>query len=304
MKCISPYTKQGQAFGCGQCLPCRLSKRRIWKTRILLEAAQYTENSFVTLTYEDKNLPGTHDGLPNLVPRELRLFLGRLREKLPTKIRFFAVGEYGPKTFRPHFHIGIFNFQNCGRGQTRQNLRGRCMWSGCCPQCELVGNTWGKGDIEIRSLGTEKCEYLARYVTKKMTSKEDARLLGRHPEFSRQSRRPGVGFPGVAALAKAISDHVDSKSLVDVPSIINQGKNNPLPLGRYIRNKLRIALDLPEGAPDEVLRQAWYEQVLPVLQMAKADNAAPSLREKFAEVNAPYEAKLRAQMEIKEGAKL
>jgi len=151
----------------------------------------------------------------------------------------------------------------------------------------LVGETWGHGDIEVRTLGAEKCGYLAGYVTKKMTAKEDARLLGRHPEFSRQSRRPGVGAGAVPAMAKVIEQFLNPDELVDVPLTVMRGDKHQ-PLGRFLRRKLRLSLGLSEGAPDEVLRQAWAEQVLPVLKMAKADSATPSLREAFRAKNAAY----------------
>lgn len=270
-----------------------------------MEAMQYTENAFLTLTYNDDTLPFTKAGTPTLVPRDLQLFLKRLRKDTPTRLRFFAVGEYGDASFRPHYHLAGFNFSNCARGETRKSLVSkRCLWRECCSQCSMVGEIWGQGDIEVRGLDASKCEYLARYVTKKMTSKEDARLRGAHPEFSRQSRRPGVGFPGVAKLASTIRQHVDPKDLVDVPLTIKQGKNNHLPLGRYIRNKLRISLGLPEGAPEDVLQRAWEEQVRPVLELAKKDKRNPSLRQAFAARNAPYEAQLQAKMAMKGKGKI
>lgn len=137
-----------------------------------------------------------------------------------------------------------------------------------------------------------------------MTAKEDARLLGRHPEFSRQSNREGgIGFPAVAQLALEIKKWVDPSDLVDVPQFLQQGKHQ-LPMGRYIRNKLRVALGLKEGAPDEVLRQAWAEQVLPVLKMAKASSASPSLRSAFRAQNQAYADSLALKMSIHEKGKL
>lgn len=271
----------------------------------MLEVMQKPDNAFVTLTYSDEFVPVATAGgfAPTLNPRDLQLFLKRLRIQLPHQMRFFAVGEYGDQTQRPHYHLGLFNFFNCARGQTVQGFRSRREWARCCSQCRMVGDTWGKGDIEIRSLDAAKCEYLARYVTKKMTRKEDVRLDGRHPEFSRQSRRPGVGFPGVAPLARSILQYVEASDLVDVPTAVKQGKGH-LPLGRYMRNKLRMALGLPEGAPDEVLHQAWVEQVLPMLQMAAKDNENPSLRAAFAAANAGYEASLRAKMDLKGKGKI
>lgn len=267
----------------------------------MLEAMQYTDNAFVTLTYSDEAIPlgmfsGSNSILPTLVPRDLQLFMKRLRKECPTKLRFFAVGEYGDETFRPHYHIAAFNFPRCYRGETKRNLRGRCIWSECCDTCRLVGTTWGKGDIEVRNLDAAKCEYVARYTIKKMTKGDDARLLGRHPEFSRQSNRPGIGAPSVARVAEVIRSvpRLRIEDIVDVPSaLMLSGK--PLPLGRYMRAKLRLALGLPEGTPDEVLHQAWHEQVLPLLKISQTDKETVSLREAFRKANAPHEASLEAR---------
>lgn len=124
-----------------------------------------------------------------------------------------------------------------------------------------------------------------------MTGVDDARLRGRHPEFSRQSRRPGVGFLAVAEMARLVSSYVSADDLVDVPQSMLVAKGRQAPLGRYIRNKLRLALGLPEGAPDEVLREAWKEQVLPLLLASRKDGV--SLAQAFAAANEGYEASLK-----------
>ena len=91
--------------GCGQCLPCRINKRREWTFRLELEASLHEHNSFVTLTYADQFLP--EDGSVN--PRHTQLWLKRLRKVLdPRKVRFFLCGEYGDQTFRPHYHACLF----------------------------------------------------------------------------------------------------------------------------------------------------------------------------------------------------
>ena len=88
--------------------------RSTWASRILLEASQHAESAFLTLTYsdgalEEKNVTTqwvrrTTEGLPTLTPRDLTLFMKRLREEIaPKKIRFYAVGEYGDQTERPHW---------------------------------------------------------------------------------------------------------------------------------------------------------------------------------------------------------
>ena len=42
---------------CGQCIGCRLERSRQWAMRCLHEASLYDRNAFITLTYDDSNLP-------------------------------------------------------------------------------------------------------------------------------------------------------------------------------------------------------------------------------------------------------
>ena len=92
---------------CGHCLECRLEYSRQWANRCILEAQEHDQNCFITLTYDDLNIPVVDDVNPEtgevtkfktLVKRDLQLFMKRLRSKLDEKnikIRFFAAGEYG-----------------------------------------------------------------------------------------------------------------------------------------------------------------------------------------------------------------
>lgn len=161
----------------------------------------------------------------------------------------------------------------------------------------MVGDAWKLGDIEVRSLVASKCEYLAGYTVKKMTKGDDARLLGRHPEFSRQSRRPGIGASYMVDVARLIERYFKAEEIIDVPSALAIS-HKPIPLGRYLRSRLRLELGLEEGTPDEVLRAAWYEQVLPVLKVAKASKEAISFREAFRQANQNYADTLAARARI------
>lgn len=63
---------------------------------------------FVTLTYEDSNLIFADDE-PCLYKRHLQLHFKKLRKKLePKTIKYYAVGEYGDRSDRPHYHYLIF----------------------------------------------------------------------------------------------------------------------------------------------------------------------------------------------------
>ena len=49
---------------CGKCLECRLDHARQWADRCILEASEYDDNCFLTLTYDDLNIPVVDDVNP------------------------------------------------------------------------------------------------------------------------------------------------------------------------------------------------------------------------------------------------
>lgn len=77
-----------------------------------LDVAHYSQidPARIPLFYEKFALPSSFNGLiPVLDKVDLQLFIKRLRyylsKKSNEKIRYFAVGEYGPVHFRPHYHL-------------------------------------------------------------------------------------------------------------------------------------------------------------------------------------------------------
>lgn len=269
MMCRNPYTGVGGVHGCGQCGPCRFNKRRIWAHRIMLEAAQYEHNAFVTLTYDPEHLPagGT------LVPDHTRLWLNRLRGRVaPSRFRFFLVGEYGDDSQRPHYHAALFGFQSCSFGQSRYSKsRQRC-----CYWCELVRETWGQGNVYLGSLELSSAGYMAGYVTKKMTKVDDARLAGRSPEFGRMSLRPGVGATALWDIADALLRYDLDKSLDDAPGTLRHGSKE-LPLGRYLQGRLRELIGRDKKAPQAVLDKVEAE-LRPLRLAARASAEVPGLK--------------------------
>lgn len=251
----------GTAFGCGQCLPCRINRRRVWSHRMMLEANLHTDNTFVTLTYRDVDLP---EG-GSLVPDDLKSFLYRLREGFkPNRLRFFAVGEYGDKSERPHYHLALFGYPNCAHGQSNYHPARGITRISCCAACDGVKRAWRKGDVLLAPLEPASASYVAGYVTKKMTAKDDERLLGRHPEFARMSLKPGIGagfMPSVAATVERYE--LDG---VDVPSTLRHG-SRIMPIGRYLKRRLRVDCGLSPDTPEKVL-QEWQEEVRSLQQIA------------------------------------
>jgi len=241
MKCKLPYVHGGKAHPCGQCLPCRFNTRRVWTHRIMLEATQHKENAFVTLTYDDANLPHGK----NLNPHHTQLWLKRLRFLVaPHRIRFYLVGEYGDVTQRPHYHAAIFGLGPSADSAFRE--------------------TWKLGHILVGDLTVHSAQYIAGYVTKKMTDKNDVRLEGRYPEFCRMSNRPGIGADAMHDVASAIMQFNLDTELTDVPSVLRHGSRQ-LPLGRFLRRKLRTLIGRHKNAPQSTIL-AQQEELRPLFE--------------------------------------
>lgn len=172
---------------CGICVGCRIDRSKQWALRCVLEAKQYSDNCFLTLTYDDEHLPlnGSLDF------DHLTKFFKRFRKKIgKDKIRYYAVGEYGAKLQRPHFHAIIFGF----------DFPDKWLWSSSRGQClyrsTVLESLWRYGYSSVGAVSFESCAYVARYVQKKLYggTKEDvlAHYQGRLPEAARMSRRPGI----------------------------------------------------------------------------------------------------------------
>lgn len=218
MLCRKPYREGVAEYGCGQCTPCRLNRRRLWASRIMLESRVHEFNSFWTFTYDESHLPS--DG--SLRPRDVQLFLKRLRIYLGDRVcRYYFVGEYGDISQRPHYHAALFGVSEV--------------------EAQRVAQIWALGYVAAGSLTWQSASYIAGYVTKKLTKKDDPALAGRYPEFARMSLRPGIGAVAVPGLAAELSTDVGSRLVVrdgDVPTSVQAGKAH-WPLGRYLRRRLR-----------------------------------------------------------------
>ena len=93
---------------CGKCAACLQNRRGEWTNRLKIELEDATSAFFITLTYNEEHV--TYCNVASLVKSDLQKFIKRLRKSIePYKIRYYAVGEYGTITNRPHYHIILFN---------------------------------------------------------------------------------------------------------------------------------------------------------------------------------------------------
>ncbi|AZL82954.1 replication initiator protein [Apis mellifera associated microvirus 51] len=253
MICKRPFTQGNVSFGCRQCIPCLINRRRVWTFRILLEGLLHSSSSFVTVTYDDGSLPKGE----TLVIKDYQTWLKRLRKALGgIPIRYFLVGEYGDRTHRPHYHAILFGFPGCeiyqGMSPYDKFQRRKCL----CKPCSLIRKTWGKGLTDNGVFTAESAAYVSGYVTKKMNHSESKctsqckhpPLNGRLPEFARMSLRPGLGAGAMENVSDLLTSDWGADVILnegDVPNRLRQ-RNRFMPLGRYLKGKLRNHIGLDE----------------------------------------------------------
>lgn len=298
------------AFPCGRCDACRENRRRIWTHRIMLESFCWRENVFLSLTYNDKHLPHTEEGFPTLDKRDLQLFLKRLRERYKDRtLRFFAVGEYGDRTFRPHYHAAIFNLPMCMGWPFEVVVeKGKRSIICRCDVCSNVRAAWARGHITCGEVTIKSARYMSGYVVKKLT-KPTPELGGRLPEFARMSLRPGVGAMFIPDVASAVMLYQTDQKDGDVPIGLRHG-SKVLPMGRYLRRLLREQVGLPPDAPDHVI-EALRQGLLPVFEYARSvtPKGAPGVfksvaKETFRELNEQGARNMKAKRLVNRKGKL
>ncbi|AXL14683.1 replication initiator protein [Microviridae sp.] len=179
---------------CGQCIGCRLERSRQWALRCYHESTLHAENCFVTLTYDNENLPS--DG--SLNKKHFQDFMKRLRASTPLKIRYFHCGEYGEVNRRPHYHACLFGYDFPDKQLFKKSGDYYLYTS------PLLSKLWPQGFSTIGELTFDTAAYTARYVLKKVTGKnaddhytvvdpETGEIHELQPEYTTMSLKPGIG---------------------------------------------------------------------------------------------------------------
>lgn len=209
--CLSPVfvKSRNNYFSCGKCLECRQEISRFWSFRLMAEQTTNPYNVYLTLTYADEYLDTN-----NLSKRDVQLFLKRLRKNLKgRKIKYFAVGEYGDKTFRPHYHLIMFNVS--------------------FNDIDNINKSWNKGIVTIDPVQAGSIAYVCGYVNKKIADTEiDYNFLGYTPPFRLMSKSLGLDF-----ILKFQDDFI-KKGYYEW-----SGRKFPIP--RYFRERLGLIIDNP-----------------------------------------------------------
>lgn len=209
---------EGVTVPCGRCIGCRLERSRQWAIRCVNEAQLYEENSFITLTYNDENIKYGGNESGTLWPKDLQDFWKRLRKELSKdgkSIRYFACGEYGDTTRRPHYHACLFGHDWSDKKPHSKNENGDILYIS-----DSLANIWGHGNCYTGAVTFQSAAYVARYIMGKKLGRDSEyyKENGIEPEFVRMSRRPGIGSKWFEKYSKDVTTFdiqvVDGKETV------------------------------------------------------------------------------------------
>lgn len=180
-------TGVGIKIPCGKCPGCKLEQSRQWAVRCMHEKRLHSDSAFLTLTYSDEHLPRSN----SLVLEHLQGFMKRLRSDVfykteKTGLRFFACGEYGSKTNRPHYHLLLLNTDFADKKLIKSGSAYNLYASA------TVSKLWTLGHHALGDVTFDSAAYVARYCLKKNQNGKKV-TDGRLPEFVTMSRRPGLG---------------------------------------------------------------------------------------------------------------
>lgn len=210
MQCIRPIylVKRDLVVPCGKCGFCLATRRSDWATRIEYESRRWYNAKFITLTYEDKYLV-YRNGISQLDKRDLQNYFKRLR-KGGVRLRYFAVGEYGSHTGRPHYHVLLFTDH---------------------PEKDIRAG-WDKGIVHVGSVTQASISYCLKYI---INSKAKGMIHGRVAAFAVMSRKPGLGHNYLSPAM--IEWHKDGRK----NHVLVGGEKRHLP--RYYKTKIFSKID-------------------------------------------------------------
>lgn len=194
---------------CGTCSECAKKKATSWGVRAYREFLFAPANSvrFVTITYDDINVPKTSLGHKTLSSSDCKQFLKSFRQSLFRKygvtIRFMCSGEYGKNTFRPHYH---FLFYGIPPFMTNVELR------------KVIASSWHRCsviDVQYPKNANSSGFYVGKYMAKNGYQRARAIHLD-DPEFVMPFKRSSIGFGN--QFTRAEIAYYLAEDVSDIPS--------------------------------------------------------------------------------------
>ncbi len=183
---------------CRKCFECVQSYSTNWAVRCCLEAKLHEKNSFITLTYDEQHKE-------DLNKKTLQKFIKRLRKHFGAKsCRYFACGEYGEKTHRPHYHLILFGVDfSDDRYFLKYDKRGNPIYCS-----DTLSKLWKLGFHAIGDISFDSAKYCAKYMQK-------FNFVDGKKAFTLQSRKPAIGYnyavQNVESLCRSGKVYIDGK---------------------------------------------------------------------------------------------
>lgn len=217
-QCLYPYMVERELYHsqteryvpvpCGKCPQCLKRRTASWSFRLEVESLNWSKLFFLTLTYNNENVPISDNGFLTLKPQDVTNFFKRLRKRAG-KLRYYMCGEYGTHTKRPHYHIILFARTSLFESD--------------------IEASWGYGNIYYGKVEPASIRYTVQYYDKGVWSKSHARD-DREPEFSRMSQ--GIG--------KSFLTEAQVKRFLENPSIsyIYNSDGHKIAIPRYYKKRL------------------------------------------------------------------
>lgn len=222
-----PYSETDETtdyIPCNTCAGCRTDQANDWATKAYMESQNWPQNAFLTLTYNDDNLPAKK----SLQKADLQKFWKRLRKHINQKIKYMACGEYGTTTNRPHYHAAVFNYWPNDCKTYKTNANGDQLYTS-----EQLNRIWGLGYVIIGRLTYQSAAYIARYVFKKSYG-DYKKFTNKENEFITASKRPAIAKNWFDN--KKLWDYLKRNSGIFIPT--KDGlKIKPIP--KYLKNKFK-----------------------------------------------------------------
>jgi len=233
------YLRSGIPVPCGKCPPCKIRHVNEWVFRVMWEEEHNSISShFITLTYDTLHVPISANGFLTLRKKDLQNFFKRLRKNTGIQgIKYYACGEYGTKTSRPHYHAIIFN----------------------CPDPAAYADAWSLdgtqlGGVDVGNVSADSIAYCLKYIDKDSFRAKRYRHQrdDREREFPLMSQ--GLG-----------------KSYVENKSIVGYHKAD---LSRnFVTNKAGYRVSMPRYYRQKIYSQGELEAQRDIINVAIEQNA-------------------------------
>lgn len=263
---------EGLEVPCGKCLACRTKKRQEWSTRMIHELSNHKDSVFITLTYQ-----GEEYEQGSLCKSDLQKFFKRLRKNItPKKIRYFACGEYGDKTQRPHYHSIIFGLSLRDEDKT------------------IITETWGRGNVDFGIAEPASIAYTAQYIDKKLSG------INGFEEYEAQNREPVFR---ISSLGLGLAFCLSNKTQIEQQGYITiNGIKQSIP--RYYLKKLGIDPDTFSDKAyitecDTVAHYSGYDYSRDEAYRILAPDEIIKLEEGIKTAKLQHEQNLKARIDLK-----